>query len=326
VILRRIQRIAAALLLILMMSPYAGAQQSAGVPSPASPPARTSEAGNSQPAASADERPLPDIVAMMRDVERNQRTAEAIEKNYICHSVEVQEQTDSSGHPKKTTVLEYDHYWSEGVPVRRLVRKDGKDLSAGELAKEDERTEKEVEKAREHRAKAEAQGKPTNARGDEIITVSRLLELGRFSNPRRVKFEGRDTIAVDYEGDPNAKTRNRAEEVIRDLRGTVWIDEDDRMLVRAEGHFVNGFKIGAGLLINIQKGTHFEMEQRKINDEVWSPSHIEAQGAARALLFFNFNGRVRADYSGYRKLRTSSVVLPGATKIDDSGAPPGTSR
>jgi len=271
-------------------------------------------------AASTLDKPLPDIVVMMHDVEQNQRRAEAIEKDYIYHSVETQEQTDSAGRVKKTKVMEYDHYWSEGVPVRRLVRKDGKDLSASELAKEDQRIQKEVERAREQRAKADAEGKATNARGDELIPVSRLLELGRFSNPRRVQLAGRDTIAVDYEGDPSAKTRNRAEEVIRDLRGTVWVDENDRILVRAEGYFVNGFKIGGGLLVNIQKGTHFQMQQAKINDEVWSPTHIEAQGAARALLFFNFTGRVRDDYSGYRKLRTSSVVLPGATKVDDSEA------
>ena len=272
-------------------------------------------------AGSSPDTPLPDIVAMMHDVEQNQRRAEAIEKDYICHSVETQQQTDSGGRVKKTTVVEYDHYWSEGVPVRRLVRKDGKDLSASELAKEDDRIRKEVEKAREHRAKADAQGKATNARGDELITVSRLLELGRFTNPRRVQLLGRDTIAVDYEGDPSAKTRNRAEEVIRDLRGTVWVDENDRILVRAEGSFAGNFKIGAGLLVSIQKGTRFEMDQKKINEEVWSPAHIEAHGAARALLFFNFTGSVRVDYSDYRKLRTSSVVLPGATKVDDSEAP-----
>src|SRR5205823_2760087 len=145
-----------------------------------------------------------------------------------------------------------------------------------------------------------------------------------FSNPRRVQLAGRETIAVDYEGDPSAKTRNRAEEVIRDLRGTVWVDENDRILVQAEGYFVNGFKVGAGLLINIQKGTRFQMQQTKIHDEVWSPSHIEAHGAARALLFFNFTGSVRVDYSGYRKLRTTSVVLPGTTKVDDQVVPPAT--
>jgi hypothetical protein len=280
------------------------------------PPPQTSA-----PANASTDKPLPDVVGLMHDVEQNERKSEAIEKDYICHSVETQEQTDSGGRVKKTTVMEYDHYWSESVPVRRLVRKDGKGLSAGELAKEDDRIRKTVEKAREHRAKADAQGKATNARGEELITVSRLLELGRFTNPRRAQLGGRDTIAVDYEGDASAKTRNRAEEVIRDLRGTVWVDEDDRILVRAEGHFVNGFKIGAGLLVSIQKGTHFEMNQKKVNEEVWRPEHIEAHGAARALLFFNFTGSIRADYSDYRKLRTSSVVLPGATKVDDSEAP-----
>ena len=297
-------------MLLIFVAVSVSAQDTAGEPQ---------EPASAQAASTAD-KPLPDIVAMMHDVEQNQRKAEAIEKDYIYHSVETQEQTGSGGRVKKIKVMEYDHYWSEGVPVRRLVRKDGKDLSASELAKEDQRIQKEVERAREQRAKADAEGKATNARGDELIPVSRLLELGRFSNPRRVQLAGRDTIAVDYEGDPSAKTRNRAEEVIRDLRGTVWVDENDRILVRAEGYFVNGFKIGGGLLVNIQKGTHFQMQQAKINDEVWSPTHIEAQGGARALLFFNFMGRVRDDYSGYRKLRTSSVVLPGATKVDDSEA------
>jgi len=268
-------------------------------------------------ASSSELRPVPDIALLMHDVERNQRQAETVEKNYICHTIERQEQTDSSGRVKKTTITEYDHYWSEGVPVNRMVRKNGKEVSPSELAKQDDRIRKEVEKARERRAKADTAGKPTDARGEDVITVSRLLELGRFSNPRRLQVAGRDTVAVDYEGDPSAKTRNRGEEVIRDLRGTVWIDEDDRMMVRAEGYFVNGFKIGAGLLINIQKGTRFAIQQIKINNEVWSPVLIEAHGSARALLFFNFSGNIRIDYSDYRKLRTSSILLPGTTEVDD---------
>ena len=287
-----------------------------GQTSQAAPQSVTISGGHEDNAVS---RPLPEIASLMHDVERNQRNAEAVEKNYICHAIAKQEHTDSEGRVKKTTVTEYDHYWSEGVPVNRMVRKDGKDLSPNELAKQDDRIRKEVQKARERRAKAEAEGKPTDARGDNVITVSRLLELGRFSNPRRLLVGGRDTIAVDYEGDPAAKTRNRGEEVIRDLRGTVWVDENDRMMVRAEGRFVNGFKIGAGLLINIQKGTRFAMEEIKINDEVWSPSYVEARGSTRALLFFNFSGNIRIDYSDYRKLRTSSVVLPGAEKADDPG-------
>src|ERR1035441_5248225 len=125
---------------------------------------------------------------------------------------------------RKTTVSEFDHFWINGVPVRRLVRKNGKDLSAEELAREDERIDKEAEKAREHREQEDAKGKETDARGEDEITLSRLLELGAFSNPRRVQLGGRDTIAVDYAGDPKARTHNRAEDVIRDIAGTAWVD------------------------------------------------------------------------------------------------------
>jgi len=123
-------------------------------------------------------------------------------------------------------------------------------------------------------------------------------------------------IAVDYTGDPKAKTRNRAEEVIRDMQGTAWVDEQDHVLARAEGHFVNAFKIGGGLLVDIQKGTRFTMQQTKVNGEVWLPAHLEGQGAARAMLFFSFNGSIDAAFSGYRKFRATSTILPGVTTVE----------
>ena len=85
---------------------------------------------------------------------------------------------------KKTETREYDIFWVEGVPVQRLVKKNGKELSADEQKKENEQIDKEVAKAKEKRAKADAKGKETDPRGNELITVSRLLELGNFTNAR----------------------------------------------------------------------------------------------------------------------------------------------
>jgi hypothetical protein len=94
------------------------------------------------------------------------------------------------------------------------------------------------------------------------------------------------------------------------------VDEQDHVLARVEGHFVNTFKIGAGLVMNIQKNTRFEMEQTKINGEVWLPAGFAGEGSARVLLFINFNGSMRAVESDYRKFRATSTVLPGATTVD----------
>jgi hypothetical protein len=266
------------------------------------------------PAAEVAAKPLPDIPSLMRDVEANQRKAEAIEKNYIYHSVEIAQEVDGRGRPKKTMVTESDHYWIEGVPVRRIVKKDGKPLTPEELTKENERVDKQAQKAHERRDKGDAQGKETDADGNEEITVSRLLELGAFTNPRRVQLNGRPTIAVDYIGDPHAKTHNRAEDALRQMAGTAWIDEQDHMLSRVEGRFVNAFKVGGGLVVDIKKDTHFTFQQTKVNGEVWLPASIEAQGSARALLFFSFNGDIHVTESDYRKFRATSTILPGTAE------------
>lgn len=263
-----------------------------------------------------DDRPIPDIVAMMHDVEANQRKAETVQRDYIYCSVETQHELGNHGEIKKTTVTESDHFWVNGVPVRRIMKKDGKSLTPDEIAKENDRIDKLAAKANERREKADAKGKETDPRGNEEITVSRLLELGSFTNPRRVLFNGRDAIAVEYAGDPKAKTRNRSEEVIRDLSGTVWVDEQDHVLARVEGHFTNAFKIGGGLVANVQKDTRFSMVQTKVNGEVWLPARLEAQGAIHALLFFGFNGSAQIVNSNYRKFRATSTILPGVAPVD----------
>jgi hypothetical protein len=152
---RLLRTIRAATLLLLALTATARAQPS----TPAVVP----------PAGVPGNRPLPDIVAMMRDVESNQRKAETVEKDYIYHSVETEVEKDGNGQTRKTTVNEFDHFWIDGVPVRRLVRKNGKDLSAEELAREDQRIDKEAEKAREHREQEDAKGKETDARGEEEV-------------------------------------------------------------------------------------------------------------------------------------------------------------
>ena len=271
----------------------------------------------------ADEadRPLPDIPVLMRAVEANQRASEAIQKDYLYRSIVTAEQTDGHGGVKKTETAEYDVFWVGGVPVHRLTKKNGKELSAEEQKKENEQIDKEVAKAKEKRAKADEKGTESDPRGNDLVTVSRLLELGSFTHARREQLNGRDTIAVDFTGDPKAKTRSRFEDVIRDMVGTAWMDEEDKVLVKGQGHFVNNFKVGAGLVVNIQKGTNFLMEQRKVNDEVWLPATIEAQGGFRALLFVSFNGSFKVVNSDYRKFKATSTILPGVSTVQPQPDP-----
>lgn len=266
------------------------------------------------------ERPLPDVAELMRQVESHQRASEASLKDYLYHEVVTEQTLDGHGGEKKTETREFDVFWLDGVQVHKLVKKDGKELSTDEQKKESERIDKEVAKAKERRGKADAKGEETDSHGHEEVTVSRLLTLGSFTNPRRVKLDGRDTITVDFVGDPKAKTQNRAEELIRDLSGTVWVDEQDKTISRLEGRFANAFKVGGGLVANVKQGTTFSFEQKKVNGEVWLPVGGEGQGAMRVLLLISFNGKVRFVDSDYRKFKATATILPGVGKVEQPGA------
>ncbi len=153
--------------------------------------------------------------------------------------------------------------------------------------------------------------------------MSRILELGSFSNARRVILNGRATIAVDYTGNPNAKTRTAFEGVVRNVAATIWVDEHDKDIARLEGHFVDNFKIAGGLLVNIQKGFELSMDQTRVNDEVWLPARFGVKGMARFFLFFNGNVLVTGSSSDYRKFKTDSTIVGMSEKpVETPPEPP----
>jgi hypothetical protein len=273
------------------------------------------------PTPTPEAQPLPPTTQLLLDVERNEKASEAANRDYTYHVHLEQQELDHNGNIKKTDTTDSESLTIDGIRVDRVVARDGKPLSDKDTQKESDKIDKEVAKAKEHREKLAAEGKPTNDRGDDILTVSRILELGAFSNPRRVGLNGRPTLVLDYAGDPNAKTHNETEKVFRDLVGTAWVDEQDRVLVRGEGHFLHDFKVGGGLVLNIHQGLSFDFTATHITDNIWLPATVNAQGSARLLLFDGINGRLRLTTSDYRKFHSTSTVIDSNRVIGPDGQP-----
>ena len=201
---------------------------------------------------------MPDIPTLLHEVELHQKASEAAQKEYLYKVTTIETELDSHGKLKKTTALVADSFTIDGIRVNRVTSRNGKDLTPDEQKAEIERTDKEIAKARERRRKAQAEGKEVDPNGRDEITVSRFLELGAFTHPRRELRNGRSTIAVDFTGDPKSKSHNAGESLIRDLAGTVWIDEQDRAIFRIEGHAVDNFHIGGGPARQPQTRNHLQ--------------------------------------------------------------------
>ena len=254
---------------------------------------------------SAVRRPLPDIKQLFSEVQEHQKQIESIVDQYSCTENEEVRELDKKGQVKKTIVREYEDFYLGGRLVRREVKKDGKPLSPDEQKKEDSRIEKRI---REYEKKTNA-AEEDAARKKEKIDVSTFLRISNFTHPRWGEYRQHDVIVFDFAPNPEYRPRNKTEDLLHKLTGTLWVDDEARQVVRLDAHLSDAYKLAGGLLASIRKGASLVMEQAKTNEEVWLPSYIEAHFSARLLLLASALGDYTSRFSDYKKFRVETVEV-----------------
>lgn len=256
--------------------------------------------------------PLADIQTLLTRVRARYIALESLRKNYICTMTQVADEFSSDG-SKKTHTDQYQAFYVANTEILQHTARDGKPLSPDAAKKEQERVDKLVAKLKSHGNKPDK----------DDFHLTGLWNVASFSNPRRELISGRPTLVFDYKGNPDAKAKNIGEEIMRQLIGTLWIDERDDAIVRLDGTLQQNFHIGGGLLVNIKKGSRFNFTQSLINNEIWFPAELTAHIDGRFLLVKGFNGNGRQTFSDYRKLATSVTILPGTQVLDETETMPG---
>jgi hypothetical protein len=234
--------------------------------------------------AHAADAPLPDIRALMHEVEAHQKQLEKVRETYTYSVARIIQSVDSGGQVTKTESEEYDDFFVNGHPIERQVKKDGQQLSGHDEQKETDRVTKLVEKAQKT-----PPGQPVDG---PAISISRLLEIVDVRNPRRVNYRGRPTIVFDFVGRKDAKTHGIVEDASKKLSGTVWIDEADRQVAHIEVSFDDNFRVAGGLFASVEKGSSFRFDQAPVEDGLWLPTGGEGNMQARVLLFKNYRQHV----------------------------------
>lgn len=248
--------------------------------------------GHAQAAMNA---PLPDIRQLMGEVQAHQHALDKLRESYTFTSMHSIEDVDANGQVKRTRTDEQENFFVNGHIIQRLVKRDGKPLSAHDEQKEIERLTKTVEKDENA-----PPGKSIDA------TVSQLLSVMDVRNERREMFRGRPAIVFDFVGRKDAKTHGLAEDASKKLQGTVWIDEADREVAQLEASFVDNFHVAGGLFASIQKGSKFRFEQERVNGEIWLPTSNEATMQARVLLLKTLRRHlVEKDYD-YKRFKVDA--------------------
>ncbi len=260
-------------------------------------------------------KPLPDIPTLLSQVQANEDKIENILENYSYTQKIISRELGKDGVFRETDSETNQLSFYKGYRISRLIEKNGRQLSSAEQADEDKNVQKRVAEIEKKIAKQEAK-----TSGDETkrISIAETLRASRLINPRREHFRGRDVIVFDFEPNPNFDMKN-AKSLLKffgKVGGAIWVDEQDKQVIRIESSLFDNFKYG-GVLINVKKGSSFMFEQERVNDEIWLPSLIEINAAAKVLLFkgVNFNQIIKSD--NYQKFKTEVK----SSKVDEVKQP-----
>jgi hypothetical protein len=258
-----------------------------------------------------DQRPLPDVNQLLMDVSRNQKRIDSLVDPYTCTETDEENELNGKGEIKRRTVKEYEVFFFGGEAIKRLTKKDGRPLKEGDQKKEDDRAEKRIREIQKRQAKEEREAASAKKQKEDRADISAFLRISTFTHPRRDQFRGHEVIVFDFTPNPGYRPRNRTEDVLHKLVGTLWVDDQAHQVVRLEAHLSDSLKVGGGLLASVRKGGLMAFEQEKVNEEVWLPTIIEFHLTAR-VLFSSLAGDFTMRFSNYKKFRVSSVIKPNA--------------
>lgn len=243
-----------------------------------------------------DARPLPDANELVRSLVERQRSFEEAIDSYTYDVVTTEQELDGQDRVKKTHVRRYQVFFVKGQPVRKLVEEDGRPLPP-------EKARKEEKHALEEAGKARREGGSPKEREAAEVRISEVLARFDFTALGRELVAGRETVVVAFRPLPGKRDIEQ-DNVLRALAGRLWIDEEERAVVRADLASHQKIKMMGGLLLSLSS---FALTVDFVPvDEIWLPRRSEAFVAGRVLLLKGLRERVTEEYSDYRRFDVST--------------------
>ena len=129
------------------------------------------------------------------------------------------------------------------------------------------------------------------------------------------KMRGEETIesrpAYVIEGTPHPGYRARSTEarlILPRIKITVWVDKADLNWVRIHADVID-FVSWALCLFRLAPGAQFDVQQTRVNDEVWLPHFAKISGSARIALIKKVNMQQDLTFKNFRKFQTDSQIV-----------------
>ena len=224
--------------------------------------------------------PLPNASEMLQRALANEHKLAAERERYECRVTRPDHRNRQQRQHQKRHDEVSDLFYVNGIPIERTLQKDGKDLSADDQRKQDDRVMKETLK---YSNQATAQ-KEEDKQNQELED---FMEAMMLANGHRQDVDGRSVLFYDIVPNPQFDAKNINQRLAQVMQGKVSIDEQTGELIDINVKSVADLKIGGGLLANVHKGLWLHIHNQPAPDGVWLTDLAEGSGDARAALFLH---------------------------------------
>ena len=256
----------------------------------------------------------PDALTIMRKAVDKDIFSWQAAKDYTFLERMQEDTLDGNGAVKSSKSETHEIMFLYGEPFERTVAKDDKPLPEKDQKKQDEEFEKETRK-REDESTEERQkriAKYEKERDDDRAFVHEILDAYDFALVGQETLNGRKTWVIDGTPRPGFEGKRREAKMLPKIKPRFWIDEQDYSWTKLRAEFIDTVSVG-WVIARLHKGTQFEMQQVRVNNEVWLPQRIDVKLDARVALLKGVNANVHFTYKDYRKFRTDTKISVAET-------------
>ncbi len=288
----------AAILLLLVIS-WPGLAQDKPIETPSSSPAAA-------PGLSQDQ--IRDLIreAAEKDIQNDKK-----QRDYTYIQREEEHKLDGKGQVKSSESRTFEVMVLYEEQVRKLIAKDDRLLSDDDARKEDEKVQKIIEKRKnesedDRRKRLEKQNKEQE-QGRQF--VKEIADAYNFRFLGEEDLDGRRSQVIDAEPRPGYEPHMKDAKFLPKFRFRVWLDEAEKQWVKLDIQSIDTVSVGL-FLLRLHKGSNIQIEQVRVNDEVWLPKHVALKLDARLALLKGLKIVEDVTYRDYKKFRTDTKIVP----------------
>jgi len=246
--------------------------------------------------------------AAERDIENDKK-----QRDYTYIQREEEHKLDGQGQVKSSESRTYEIMVLYEEPVRKLIARNNQPLSDSDARKEDEKVQKIIEKRKNESEsnRRKRVGKQDHDREEARQFVKEIADAYNFRLAGEENLDGRETVVIDAEPRPGYEPHMKNARFLPKFRFRVWLDRAEKQWVKLDIQCIDTVSVGL-FLARLHKGSSIQIEQLRVNDEVWLPKHVSLKLDARVALLKGVNIAEDVSYRDYKKFRTGTRIVPEA--------------